>query len=226
MRIFNWGDENARAIFLWRHETALAYPSRLELNAVTGELVSISTTENGGYAGRIHAVLAPLHFGLFGGNAWGAAAMKFLYAALGLACAITCSTGVSLWLEKRRKQVNDRRRGDKFLIGVCAGSVLATSFTILGYKASTILGLDMQPHIGRVFCLAWGSSIISAMIMRHDLFVYRLLLRASAACLFGAAALDFTLTEHGRLSAATAINITFMAAAAGLLLHAKPKRVN
>lgn len=219
LRVFNWGDENARAVFLWRHESALAYPSRLEFDAVTGDLISKSTTELGGYAGRIHAVLAPLHFGLFGGNSMAGAAMKLLYALLGLACALTCSTGVTLWLEKRRKSKTNRRRADRLLVGVCAGAVFATCLIVLSYKAATLLALDMHSQIGAAYCLAWGASVMVAVFVADDRFAHQLLLGLSAACLSGAAILDVLFTTHTILTAALAVDIIFLIIAVALSVY-------
>jgi uncharacterized iron-regulated membrane protein len=80
-----------------------------------------------GFSGAILDVLAPLHFGNFGGIL-----VKLIWAILGLGTALLPLTGLMLWMERSINAVNPKysistyQRFNRLIVGGCGGIIVAT----------------------------------------------------------------------------------------------------
>ena len=130
--------------------------------------------ETGSIGQQIVGTLQPLHFGWFGGPA-----VKMLYGLLGLALTVVTSTGVSIWLARRRDKGRPAPRweriwaavvwGQPFALGVAAlvALLLDERLILPAYLGSTGLALylcaviDSGLDIARIVRLMAAVAIIS-----------------------------------------------------------------
>ncbi|GAA5481135.1 hypothetical protein Hsar01_00342 [Haloferula sargassicola] len=75
------------------------YGSQVAFDSQTGGLISVHDLTTDGLGAQILDAFEPLHFGNFGGPV-----SKTLWAAAGLAPALLCLSGMSIWWQRRRKK--------------------------------------------------------------------------------------------------------------------------
>jgi len=138
----------------------------LGLHPDTGQLLMtdyLPETSNGW--GQAVMSFFALHFGSFGGSP-----VRWLYFVLGLSGAFLFYSGNMLWLEARRKRL--RRNGPYQLqplqvrlmasatIGVCLGSVLATTLVLLCARAIASFADDINGSYVSLYYLLFCSALI------------------------------------------------------------------
>jgi uncharacterized iron-regulated membrane protein len=121
--------------------------------------------ETGSIGQQILGTLQPLHFGWFGGLT-----VKVLYGLLGLALTVVTSTGVSIWLARRRDKGRPAPGWERIWAAVVWGQPLALaaaalcalllekSFILPVYLAVTLLALCL--------CAAIGSGVVIGRVLR------------------------------------------------------------
>lgn len=106
--------------------------------------------ETGTIGQRIYSVLAPLHFGIFGG--W---PVKIAYVLLGLALTSVTSSGVAIWLARRRDKGRPAPRFER----LWAAMVWSQPFA---YAIAGIYALLAHPGDDDQIIPAWGAASLLA----------------------------------------------------------------
>ena len=120
-----------------------------------------------GYSGAILDVLAPIHFGNFGGLL-----VKFIWAILGLGTALLPLTGLMLWIERGVNAANPKfklatyNRLNRLTIGGCGGIVVATLalFPSQIVLSQVIGSNNVGSLIGWPFFASWIAVIVWAFV--------------------------------------------------------------
>lgn len=152
-----------------------------------GALLGDGGLETGSIGKQILGALQPLHFGWFGGF-W----VKVAYGLLGLAITAVTSTGITIWLARRRDAGRPAPGWEKVWSGVTWGQPLALAVAALAilaagegtavaaYLAATALtigGALAAPSAfgaGRVLRLATGAGILAAVALHAVLLGERM----------------------------------------------------
>lgn len=124
-----------------------------------------------GYSGAILDVLAPIHFGNFGGII-----VKFIWAILGLGTALLPLTGLMLWIERGVNSPNPKfelatyHRLNRLTIGGCGGIIVAT---LVLFPSQIILSkLLGNSYVGSIigwpFFASWLAVIIWSFIAKNE----------------------------------------------------------
>jgi len=192
--ILGWGDKNA-----------LAFTNTVNVDG-TGEMASethnyqLSSGKHlaratafemvGGVSGPVLDLIAPLHFGAFGGLT-----VRIIWGLLGLSTALIAATGIMIWVERRaygaegKLSPENYLRLNKFTIGSCSGLVLAC--------ASLFWSQRLAPEfIMALFFCVWAMSIPLAFSMKNNYQSNRLLLGLSGAMLMCVPFIDALTLEH------------------------------
>jgi len=145
---------------------------------------------DGDFGKQLYMSAYPLHFGDFAGLP-----VKIIYAVLGLALSVVCSSGVSIWLARRRDQGRPAQRAAQFWAATVWGVPAALAITALSAIA---FGASPLP----VFWIALA--LMYAPVLRADALDIARFLRGACAVLivavvaahaitFGAAAVGTTM---------------------------------
>lgn len=137
----------------------LAFAERYTFDA-TGKLTWVGGYERGSVGMQTLAAMQPLHFGSFGGIP-----VKLAYGVLGLALCIITSTGITIWLARRRDRGRPAPHWERVWTAIFwgqpiafAASALATLLTglspILGFWVATLAVLALAG-------LRWEASLLS-----------------------------------------------------------------
>jgi uncharacterized iron-regulated membrane protein len=160
---------------------------------------------DGGAATQLQAAMIPLHYGTFGGPL-----IKIVYGLLGLALAAVVSTGVSIWMARRRDRGRPAPRLERLWTGFAWGQVSALAAAAItgdGYLMAVYLAVSL---------LAAASFVAPADTRR-----FAAAHRAIAGVLLLAAVAAMALREGLRVSAsAGAVAIVIAAIGAFLPLSA------
>lgn len=121
---------------------------------------TLSIPDNGMYGPIVKSFFA-LHFGNFAGDTG-----RWIYFLLGIMGAILFYTGNLLWLEKRRQKQARQTRSVTFManltIGVCVGSILGVTTTLLASKWLYLAGVDINLGYINVYYGVFVSSVVFA----------------------------------------------------------------
>ncbi|MCV6590275.1 MAG: PepSY domain-containing protein [Marinobacterium sp.] len=138
----------------------------LGLDPYSGRLMMTDTIPDtaNGWGTAVMSFFA-LHFGSYGGTP-----VRWLYFLLGLSGAFLFYSGNLLWLEARRKRL--RRNGGyqkqplqvrlmaSATVGVCLGSVLATSLVLLGARAIASFADDINGSYVSLYYLLFCTALV------------------------------------------------------------------
>ncbi|PHR92686.1 MAG: hypothetical protein COA69_07605 [Robiginitomaculum sp.] len=164
VRIINWNDRNAHAIFIWAPTKEITSAAQIKLNAVTGALISKNISEIGGYAGRIDSMLPALHYAKYGRGTVGSLGLRLIYAILGLALAFTSVSGFYYWILKQKLKTKNPKTLRAFshlvrlTLGICMGMVVATAGIFLTYS------LWPKANVAQAYFGIWSVCIIWAFV--------------------------------------------------------------
>lgn len=177
----NAGTVTSATIYAGNDQNALAVINTLagegmvgrimSYRAGTAELLSNETTFSpiGSMTAKVFDLMAPLHFGNFGG-----VPIKFLWGVLGLSTAILGLTGMMIWLERRTQSAVGRlsdasyQRICSFTAGSCGGVVIAVASLFYSQLFLKVPDQDFGFWVGLVFFGAWGASIVAAFFIRSN----------------------------------------------------------
>lgn len=118
-----------------------------------GKYFGVWGNETGTIGQRIYMVLGPLHFGIFGG--W---PVKIAYVLLGLSLTSVTSSGVAIWLARRRDKGRPAIRFERLWAAAVWSQPLA-------YAVSGIYALLAQPADDDQIIPIWGAVTILSFLM-------------------------------------------------------------
>lgn len=119
---------------------------------------------NGAVGLQIVGAIAQLHFGLFGG--W---PMRWLYGLLGLALTAIVTTGVNIWLARRRDRGDPAGRWEQAWVGVVWGQPLAFAAALLASQVAQVPPLVAWALVSAVSlgaALAAPSAVRASKVLR------------------------------------------------------------
>lgn len=119
----------------------------------TGKSYGAWGNETGTLGQRIYMVLGPLHFGIFGG--W---PVKIAYVLLGFALTSVASSGVAIWLARRRDKGRPAPRFERLWAAMVWSQPVA-------YAASGIYALLMHPADDDQIIPIWASVTLLAFLL-------------------------------------------------------------
>ena len=120
-------------------EIDVAAPGHLARNeaytfAGDGRLLAKAGYTDGNVGMRIYGMLAPLHYGTYGGLA-----LKLIYVALGAGLTLIVATGGNIWLARRREQGRATPRLERMWVALCWGQPLILLLTAIAAMAEVPL---------------------------------------------------------------------------------------
>jgi uncharacterized iron-regulated membrane protein len=168
--------------------------------------------ESGSVGLRVLGVMTPLHFGWFGG--W---PIKVVYFLLGLGLTSVTSSGVAIWLARRRDKGRPAPRWERVWIAFVWSQPVA-------YAASALVALFAPAPPVAVWGLATLASMGAAIAWTPPVISARL--RLLSAALFAGVAVVHIALNGGRFAdpVAWAVNLGFLAAAALLAVSVRLSR--
>jgi uncharacterized iron-regulated membrane protein len=176
----------------------------------TGKYLGDAGLETGSIGKQILGALQPLHFGWFG-SFW----VKVAYGFLGLAITVVTSTGITIWLARRRDAGRPAPGWEKVWSGVTWGQPLALAVAALA--ALTIGGSAALPAYLVVTVLAIGGALAAS-----EAIAAGRLLRFWTGIATLAAVAVHALSWSGRMAdpVAVAASVVMVVCAAALLASA------
>ena len=171
-----------------------------------GTFIEASGSAFGSFGPQTVAAMGPLHFGWFGGLA-----TKLAYLVFGLASTLVASTGVSIWLARRREQGRPTPVWERVWTTAAWGGALACAapglFAPLG-----------EAWFNPVLILCLAVSLALAFTLKSPRAVSRTLRSALAAALAALAAQNIWLNGGAALQGAPlAVNLALLALAAAMV---------
>ena len=193
--IFNWQDELASYRLLFETPYELQQMGLADVNAVSGEIVSISSQVEHGLAIKVNQAISALHYGTYAGL-W----LKFLYVLLGIATSLLITTGLYLWLERR---LNGPTGGlsplsykliNGVVVGTTSGLVVASIGLLYVDRLMAFSAAERLAGNGYSFFIIWVGIILVGLLYPNKKQFNKMLLSASAILLMGMSVLDWLLT--------------------------------
>lgn len=177
----------------------------------SGTLYRVDELDKASLGERVLAVLAPLHFGWFGG-----VFVKIVYVVLGLGVTIVTASGVSIWLARRRDKGRPAPGWERIWIACVWSQPVA-------YAASGLAALLSPPAgSGTAILLAWLGTTLAALATARFWTVAEVSerLRLAGGILLLAVVLAHTLRHAAAIGdpMAWAVSCGLVAAGLGLIL--------
>jgi len=143
---------------------------------------SVKINENESYVPIVTSFFS-LHFGGYAGDLG-----RWLYFIMGLLGAFLFYSGNILWLEKRRKKQAVQTKANRFMasltIGVCLGSILAVTITLLASKWLYLFQEKVNTPYLACYYLTFFTALFYAFARGAAKSAIHLLYAMSLACLF------------------------------------------
>ena len=162
---------------------------------------------NGSFAQQLRGAMVPLHYGDFGGLA-----VKAIYALLGVGLCVVISTGVSIWIARKRERGSPAPGWARLWTALAWGQVLALSLA----AAAAFLGQDPMPY-----WIGLGLAALATGAVRLSLRAFARIWRAVAGAGLGLVAF-FAFAREGLPpeSFSLLVNAVLLACGGGLAVSA------